>query len=239
MSISVNKFGKDHWSVFAYLETLCVEAKDDLGRIQGNRMRCNTETHPMLSGGIKWSDNYSTRLKGFFDFEDKNDHQKAVDAGLKINGHDDWDCLDDLVDSGLMDYASLANRVVMITALGSKVAGLLRQHKSSGGSFGTFELNEEELKKMNKKPSNYLGYAMGSILQNSESETIARNIMVVLSKMGDTFKELTFEQYSEARRADGASERDMMLEKPYFEKVSPHCVSAETADAFCKGWFKE
>lgn len=140
----VEKFGKDHWSTFAYVETCCVDGKEGVGQLERQRMRCNPERHPLLHtspGG--WRDAYSTRLAGFFDFADRNDPEKAIEAGLMLRGHDDWDCLDDLEAAGLIEVQSLANGFVTMTEKGMEVAGELRTHKAAGGHFAGFRLGQE------------------------------------------------------------------------------------------------
>jgi hypothetical protein len=71
---------------------------------------------------------------------------------------------------------------------------------------------------MNFTPSLFQEKPWGSTLQNCESEIIAMNIMVILKRTGDTFRELTWDEYKTERLQDKAvfSEK----EKPYFEKVS-------------------
>lgn len=83
------------------------------------------------------------------------------------------------------------------------------------------------------KPSNYTTHPWNSVLQNSESETIAVNIMVILKRTGDTFRDLSWEEYKEERLKDkNFSER----EKNYFDKVIDYCKSSETAKLFSKSW---
>jgi len=85
------------------------------------------------------------------------------------------------------------------------------------------------------KPSNFTTHPYGSILQNNESETVARNIMVILSRLGDEFRLLTWDEYKEQRMKDGKFTES---EKPLFERVVGFCVAAESANAFCNGWGK-
>ncbi len=83
------------------------------------------------------------------------------------------------------------------------------------------------------KPSNFTSYPWSSVLQNSESETIAQNVMKVLKRTGDEFRPLSWEEYKEERLKDGNfSDR----EKSIFENVIPYCKSADTAVLFCKTW---
>lgn len=84
-------------------------------------------------------------------------------------------------------------------------------------------------------PSNFMSFPMGSVLKNHESEVIARNIMAILNRTGNTFRELTWEEYSKERKKDGNfSER----EKGYFDDVIKYCKSADTAVCFCEDWYK-
>jgi len=127
--ISIEKWGKDHWSTFAYLETLAVDGgKDGWAIPVRERMRTNEITHPHLLGNTfgggesSYASKYPTRLK----------------EG-EVEGHDDWDCIDDMVKEGLLeDVGSGLNRAFIFTKLGKKVAGELRKHKMNGGNFKDF-----------------------------------------------------------------------------------------------------
>lgn len=85
------------------------------------------------------------------------------------------------------------------------------------------------------KPSNYRSHPWGSVLQNSQSETIASNIMAILSRTGNEWRPLSWEEYKTEREKDG---RFSLTERGYFEKVAPYCKSADTADLFAPGWGK-
>ncbi len=83
------------------------------------------------------------------------------------------------------------------------------------------------------KPSSFLSQPMDSITQSSEAETIARNIMVILSRTGDSFRRLEWIEYQSERLKDGNfSDR----EKLYFNQVVAHCASEETAKLFSSVW---
>jgi len=141
----VASFGKDHWSLLAYVENCCVNGKDGFGRLDRTRLRCNPDKHPLLaaalSPGSGWKLEYSTRLKGFFQFEDRTDPEKAIAAGHLLRDHDDWDSLDDLQAAGLIDIHSLVNGVIRMTKEGISVAAKIRAHKSAGGNFANFSLS--------------------------------------------------------------------------------------------------
>lgn len=84
-------------------------------------------------------------------------------------------------------------------------------------------------------PSNFLSNPIGSVLRKSEHETIARNIMVILERTGNTFRELTWEEYKTERKKDKNFSEG---EKSYFNDVIIYCKSADTAKCFCKDWYK-
>ena len=69
--------------------------------------------------------------------------------------------------------------------------------------------------------------------RQSEYETIAQNVMVILKRTGDEFRPLTFEEYKEERMKD---ENFSEKERAYFDEVIKFCVSAETAILFSKAW---
>lgn len=140
-AIAMEKFSKDHWSTFAYIETLCVDGKNGVGTIARGRMRCNENRHPLLHSGApgnKWNPEWGTRLTGYFESPDRSDHEKIVAAGLRLPEHDDWDCLDDLDNAGLVEILSTINGFVRMTPAGVKMAARVRSHKASGGHFATF-----------------------------------------------------------------------------------------------------
>ena len=70
-------------------------------------------------------------------------------------------------------------------------------------------------------------------MQNSESETIAMNIIQILSRTGDTWRVLTWDEYKEERLKDGGFSE---IESGYFDAVVEYTVSESAARTFCKGW---
>jgi hypothetical protein len=76
-------------------------------------------------------------------------------------------------------------------------------------------------------------YPYSSIFRSSEHETVAMNIMVILKRTGDTFRDLSWEEY----KAERLKDKDFYeFEKEYFEKVVTYCQSAEKAKTFSKSW---
>lgn len=82
-------------------------------------------------------------------------------------------------------------------------------------------------------PSDFTKHPYESVLKNNESETVARNIMVILSRTGNQFRLLSWEEYKQERLKDGNFTES---EKQYFDRVVGFCVAAESAKAFCKNW---
>jgi len=99
----------------------------------------------------------------------------------------------------------------------------------------SFCLQSEEQTVSELKPSNCTANPMGSVSKNWESEKIARNIMVILSRTGNEWRPITWEEYQAERRKDGGFSES---EKLYFDRVISYCKSAEDADRFCSSWRK-
>jgi hypothetical protein len=119
MPVEIRDFGRDHWSLFGYIETVCV---DHEGVPELWRLRCNAQTHPALVGAHTGGRFYPTRTRT-----------------QEIPGHDDWDCADDLEAAGLILVGGTGiNPIFRMTDLGLRLAGELRFHKARGGTFSTF-----------------------------------------------------------------------------------------------------
>jgi hypothetical protein len=83
------------------------------------------------------------------------------------------------------------------------------------------------------KPSNFTCYPWDSILQKSECETIAQNIMKILQRTGDKFRPINFKEYKIERIKDGNfSDR----EEEYFNQVIMFCTDSESALKFSSSW---
>jgi len=84
-----------------------------------------------------------------------------------------------------------------------------------------------------KTPKDFTDKPTNSILQKSETETIARNIMVILERTGNTFRPISWGEYKEERRKDGNFTES---ELKYFNAVSPYCQSQKIAELFSPAW---
>lgn len=136
--ISIKEFGKDHWSLLGYIETCCVDRMGSSSKINHDRMRTNPNRNPPLGSRprpeSRWKDEYSTRLKSF-PWSSRDEKEKAKH---RVTGHDDWDCLEDLEQTGLANLFSYVNGFVKITNKGFAIVAELRAYKANGGSFSTF-----------------------------------------------------------------------------------------------------
>jgi len=86
---------------------------------------------------------------------------------------------------------------------------------------------------MKSKPSDFTNDPMNSVFRKSEAETVASNAMVILKRTGDTFRNLSNEEYEKERRKDGNWSN---AELHYLEKVRPYLVSADMAMKFSPYW---
>jgi hypothetical protein len=91
------------------------------------------------------------------------------------------------------------------------------------------------------KPSDISGiYPWSSVMQNSECETVAKNIMLILKRTGDTFREISEEEYRTERLKDYAKNPQSgslsYREIETFDRVKNVAKSPALAARFCKDW---
>ena len=134
LPVTIADFGKDHWGLLAYVETRVVDHK---GKLEVASMRCNPDRHPAQVGrrpvGYYWSVGHGTRLKGFFK------EKGQPDLSRQLPQHDDFDCLVDLEENGLLVATGMFDAAVL-TPLGRRVANDLREHKAAGKNYADFEV---------------------------------------------------------------------------------------------------
>ena len=85
--IEMKRWGKDHWSTFAY-----VVAPSNHGVIDRVHMRCNPARHPGLAHSHSGGKQFPTRLAG----------------GVELHDYDDYDCVDDIEAAGLIEVHGTA-----------------------------------------------------------------------------------------------------------------------------------
>jgi len=74
---------------------------------------------------------------------------------------------------------------------------------------------------------------MSSVTKNSESETIAMNIMIILGSNGNEFRKLSYSEYKQRRLDDGNFSES---EKIFFDRVIEYTLSLESAALFSNVW---
>lgn len=75
---------------------------------------------------------------------------------------------------------------------------------------------------------------MASVLGKAEAETVARNIMVILARTGNEWRQLGWNEYERERNQDGNF--DAVAEKHYFDRVIIYTESPIVARVFAPGW---
>lgn len=73
----------------------------------------------------------------------------------------------------------------------------------------------------------------GSVFRKTEAEIVALNIMKILDRIGNEWRELSFQEYETERRKDG---NFTSSEKQYFDKVIKYCTSENEAKKFSPEW---
>lgn len=142
--VPMKRWGKDHWSTLAYLETRIVDHK---GQISHDHMRCHASRHPAMFQAKR-------RLLGTGD-------GSAYPTRLKdgtLTDHDDYDCIDDIIAAGLVtvtmpepyppnvlitglvEAEMMTRATYALTEAGQRIAAALRQHKAMGLGWGTFQV---------------------------------------------------------------------------------------------------
>lgn len=108
-AIPIDRFGRDHWSALLYIETRCT---DHRGVLYKPHMRCNQARHPFLAHEIDGTS--PTRLAN----------------GELLHDHDDWDCADDLVGAGLIEWNGTGvHPVFAMTDAGREKCAALRKER--------------------------------------------------------------------------------------------------------------
>lgn len=148
-TIPMNKWGKDHWTTFAYVETCCVDRR---GVIDFQRMRCNPILHPGFAlpqhqpkfrcsrcENVSTNDSVNcSKYHGTLTMRSAYPYPTRLKKGTAPE-HDDWDCFYDFEAAKLIeDIGTGINPIARLTALGKQIAAQLRQHKADGKQFAEF-----------------------------------------------------------------------------------------------------
>ena len=83
------------------------------------------------------------------------------------------------------------------------------------------------------KPSNFLAHPYDSVFHKMETEIVARNIMAILTRTGDSFRTMEWQEYEAERMKDGNLTHG---EASQFEKVRDYCIDENVARLFLPAW---
>lgn len=72
-----------------------------------------------------------------------------------------------------------------------------------------------------------------SVLQKTEAEVVAINIIKILARTGNKWRKMSAEEYQTERLKDGAF---TFAELVYFDDVVDYTISYDTARLFSKEW---
>lgn len=100
-AVAPKHWGRDHWSTLAYLETVGVDRRGEVGNEQ---MRTNPRRHREFIG------KYQARLPapmGPYPTRLNENAPEGLQDLVDEQGHDDWDCVDDLARAGLLEVHRL------------------------------------------------------------------------------------------------------------------------------------
>ena len=84
-----------------------------------------------------------------------------------------------------------------------------------------------------RRPSDFCRYPWSSVLQNTECEVVAQNVMKILRRTGDQWRQLTWDEYQAERLKDGQFNP---IERGFFDRVWPLVANAELAAKFSSEW---
>ena|SRR3990167_7037325 len=121
-NITIEQFGKDHWSLLAYIQTRIMDYR---GSLDPYHLRDKKREG--------WTPGYGTRLFGYWNKDE------TTNKDLLILNHDDYDCLDDLEKAGLVKNINTGLfPICELTLNGIEILSLLSLHKQKGKNFFEF-----------------------------------------------------------------------------------------------------
>ena len=101
--VPMARWGKDHWTTFAYVETCWV---DHRGMIDHDKMRCHRKRHPVFYAAKRRCHAFGTDADGSKYATRLKTEQPDADGRWSVAellGHDDYNCLDDAIREGLIE----------------------------------------------------------------------------------------------------------------------------------------
>lgn len=142
--IPMDKWAKDHWSTFAYIETVMV----DCGGFQVGRdamMKSNRRHFRVMAE--QCPNPKRTKNTGALAICMSPEHATILNDQQQLPGHDDWCCMQDMAAQGLfdLDVDHIEPGVTLhLSELGFKVASELRRHLSNNGKMAAFSFKDDD-----------------------------------------------------------------------------------------------
>ncbi len=142
-------WGKDHWTTLAYITLSIIDYSAHGGCQVGYdpRMRHNRRNFRVLAAENPYPPQRNqgkhahTPCHGHEPMAEE--HSSRLRTGKLARGHDDWDCIQDMVGMGLFNLMGpeemVPGKVLNLTLMGWRWITAVWQHKAAGGAYDTFD----------------------------------------------------------------------------------------------------
>jgi hypothetical protein len=143
--IPMAMWGKNHWSILAYIESVMIEcAGFEVGF--DARMTQNRHNFRVLAMDAPKPKRPGSYISPERSQVMKLEYSTKLNNGQQVTGHDDWCCIQDMGSAGLISVEGnddapslfLPGHIMHLTPEGQKICAALRVHKQAGGMFGNF-----------------------------------------------------------------------------------------------------
>lgn len=134
--IPLELWGVDHWSTLAYIETVIID-HGGFPIVYNARMRHGRRNFRVMQEGREY---FQKKTNGI---PMDSEHGSRLSDGRIALGHDDWHCIQDFAEVGLLsvgpDEIDVGCEPFKLSQIGRELCNQLREHKSNGGTFKTFK----------------------------------------------------------------------------------------------------
>lgn len=153
--IDMVRWSVDHWTLLRYLAERARAAPEGCpATIEYARMRINPQSHKVQflvasewrPGEDRWSGSDGTRLVGYDEVGLTKDQAETRETEVQSPCHDDFDCIEDLEEEGLLEIISTARGEFALTASGASLAARVDAHATEHGSLDGFGLGMDRKK---------------------------------------------------------------------------------------------
>lgn len=133
MSIHIDliRWGRDHWSTFAYIAHWCQEYGANGFPVASDRHRRQMRVDPKIHPGLAWA----MPIDG--EVADGGEYPTRLNDGVEVRGHDDYSCVEDMGREGLVEWKGTGiSPIFRLTERGLEAHLIVAAHKTEGGNFG-------------------------------------------------------------------------------------------------------